>query len=421
MKDGLTRRGFLGASLLFAGGSLVACNASDPTGKASAGGAKITLNQYYHAYGEKGVQQAVQRYAAEYTKANPDVAVNITWVGGEYETRLNAALLTPQAPDIFEIGDFRYQMIKNGQLAPLDDIINPAEYVKANVDNVTADGKVYGVKMMDDIMMLYYRKSVLEAAGVTPPTTFDELATAAKKLTTDKMKGLFVGNDGVGDAGYLLLWSGGGDVIKDGKATFQEGAEAISGLRRLHQDGSLLLGFPTDWYDPGAIVQNAVAMQWCGLWAMPDIQKALGDDFGVIPWPAFTSGGTSVGRLGGWYELVNAKSRHVDEAKKYVQWLWAKQDDLQQDFCLNYGFHVPARTPVAEKALQGGKLASGPAKEAVAISQQSGRSFPALWNTAMGTAFGQAVAGVAKGEGDAAGLLGDAAAKVQAELDKQLA
>ncbi|MDT0262349.1 hypothetical protein [Jatrophihabitans lederbergiae] len=41
-----------------------------------------------------------------------------------------------------------------------------------------------------------------------PPQTFDELVTAAKKLTTKDVKGLFVGNDGGG--GVLagpVLWS----------------------------------------------------------------------------------------------------------------------------------------------------------------------------------------------------------------------
>src|SRR5262249_2936040 len=163
------------------------------------------------------------------------------------------------------------------QLAPLDDIYgaDKAKFNPADVDYLTVDGKVYGVKMIDDVMMLYYRKSVLAAAGIQPPKTFDELATAAKALTTKKMKGLFVGNDGIGDAAYLLMWSTGGDVIQDGKISYATAAnaEAVAGLRRLHQDGSLLLGFTTDWYDPGAIVQNATAMQWCGLWAMPAIKK----------------------------------------------------------------------------------------------------------------------------------------------------
>jgi len=417
------RRRFLTTSLLIAGGAVLTGCAGDPLKKSGGDGsaAKITINQWYHAYGEKGTQEAVKRYALEYTKANPDVAINITWVAGEYETKLNSALLTADAPDVFEIGDFRHQMVKNGQLAPLDDILadTRAEFSKADLDVATVDGKVYGIKMIDDIMMLFYRRSLLEKAGITPPRTYAELVEAAKKLTTSKMKGLFVGNDGVGDAGFLLAWSAGGDLIDGKKIAFNrpETAAAVGALRQLHEANALLLDFTTDWYDPGAISQNAAAMHWCGLWAMPDIKKSLGEDFGVVPWPAFGAGGRPAARLGGWYELVNAKGKHVEEAKKYVQWLWLKQADLQQDWCVKYGFHVPPRTGVAAKTTE---FTAGPAKDAVAISQQYGRSFPNLWNSAMATAFGEAVTKIAKQKADTTAALGEAAAKCQAELDKQL-
>ena len=415
----VNRRTFLGTSLLFVAGTAVACSSGGGTG---ASGAKITLNQWYHAYGEQGTQQAVKRYAAEYTKANPDVAIKISWIAGDYETRLNSTLLTADAPDVFEIGDFRAQNVKNGLLAPLDDIIAPArsDYAKAALDTATVDGKVYGVKMMDDVMMLYYRKSVLSAAGVTPPQTFDELVQAATKLTTGGRKGLFIGSDGVGDIGYLLLWSGGGDLIDPaGKtATFAspQGVAAISGLKRLHDSKALLEGFTTDWSDPAAFNQNAVAMQWSGLWAMPDIKKRHGDDFGVIPWPSFGPTGTPAARVGGWYELVNAKGKNVEAAKKYVQWLWIQQAALQKDWCVRYGFHIPARKSIAA---QTSEFTSGPAKDAADISRQYGHSFPATWNKATTTAFTQSLVKIANGRADPAAELAAAQTKCQAEIDKQ--
>ena len=92
-------------------------------------------------------------------------------------------------------------------------------------------------------------------------------------------------------------------------------------------------------------------MQWCGLWAMPGIQKALGDDFGVVAWPAFSS---SVGKPstfpGGWGAMVSAKSKNVDAAKAYVKWLWIDNPKDQEDFNLSYGFHVPPRKSLAAKA-----------------------------------------------------------------------
>ena len=55
------------------------------------------------------------------------------------------------------------------------------------------DGKVYGIRMIDDPQFLYYRKSLLEKAGVQPPTTFDELIEASRKLDNGGVKGLYLG------------------------------------------------------------------------------------------------------------------------------------------------------------------------------------------------------------------------------------
>ncbi len=426
MEAPLSRRNFLVGSMLFAGGVLVsACNTGDPLNKSgNSTGAKVTLNQWYHAYGEDGTQQAVQRYAQEFTKANPDIAVNITWIAGDYETKLNSALLTSQAPDLFEFGDFRYQNVKNGLLAPLDDIVDPVrdDYSKAAVDTVTVDGKIYGVKMMDDVMMLFYRKSVLQAAGVAPPQTFAELLEATKKLNTDKQKGLYLGTDGVGDSAYLLLWSASADIFDPSgkKIAFDtpQAVAAIDGLKQLHDSGGLLKGYTTDWSDPGAFKDKAVAMQWCGLWAIPQIKKALGDDFGVLPWPKFGDAGKPAARVGGWWQLVNAKGSNVDAAKKYVDWLWVQQQELQKDWCVKYGFHIPARKQIAAQTTE---FADGPAKDAVTISQQYGHTFPALWNKASQTTFLQSIVKIANGQAPAATELADVAKKAQAETDKQLA
>ncbi|WP_207898606.1 ABC transporter substrate-binding protein [Amycolatopsis pittospori] len=422
----ISRRDFLVGSMLFAGGAVVsACATGDPLNKGgNSSGAKVTLNQWYHAYGEDGTQEAVKRYAREFTKANPDIAVNITWIAGDYETKLNSALLTSQAPDLFELGDFRYQNVKNGLLAPLDDIVAPVrgEFSQAALDMVTVDGKLYGVKMMDDVMMLFYRKSVLQAAGIAPPQTFAELLEATKKLNADKQNGLYLGTDGVGDSAYLLLWSAGVDLFDaSGEKVAFDGPRAVAaieGLKQLHDSGGLLKGYTTDWSDPGAFKDKAVAMQWCGLWAMPQIKKSLGDDFGVVPWPKFGDAGRPAARVGGWSQLVNAKGSHVDAAKEYVNWLWIQQQELQKDWCVKYGFHIPARKPIAAQTTE---FAEGAAKDAVAISQQNGHTFPALWNKASQNLLLQSVVKIANGEAAAGPELADAAKKVQAEVDKQLA
>ncbi|MFE7512192.1 ABC transporter substrate-binding protein [Streptomyces sp. NPDC057540] len=420
----LSRRGFLTGSLIVAAGTVLPATAcsTDPVGGAAGSGAKTTLNVWYHAYGETGTQQAVLRYATAFTKAHPDIAVKVTWVPGDYSGKINATLLTDAAPDVFEIGDFSESLARRGQIAALDDVYGDAksDFNTNAVEAVTVDGKLYGVKMIDDVMMLYYRKSALAKAGITPPRSFDELVAAAKALTTKKSKGLFLGNDGLGDSGILAVFSNGGDLVTpEGKVAFgsPQALEALKGLKRLHDDKSLLLGFTTDWWDPAALTQGVVPMQWSGLWAMPAIKDALGDDFGVLPWPAFKAGGAPVVRVGGWTSMVNAKGGNVAAAKKFVQWLWVQQSDLQKDFAESYGFHVPPRTSVAASAE---KLAEGTAKEAVVLADRHGKHYPGTWDSAVSNTFNAAAVKIAEGQGDPATLLADAVKKAQSEIDKQL-
>ncbi|MFG2334877.1 ABC transporter substrate-binding protein [Streptomyces sp. NPDC048604] len=415
----LSRRGFLGGSLLFVAGAAIGCS-TNPTGGSSSG-AKTTLNVWSHAYGEAGTQQALNRYAAAFTKANPDIAVKVTWVPGDYTAKLNASLLTDAAPDVFEHGDFTQGLARRGQVAALDEQYGStkADFTQSNLDRVTVDGKLYGVKMIDDVMMLYYRKSVLAKAGIAPPQTFDALVAAAKALTTKKSKGLFVGNDGIGDTHILQVFSNGGQLVADGKVGFAtpQAVEAVTALKRLHDDKSLLLGFTTDWWDPAAFVQGVAPMQWCGLWAMPAIEKALGDDFGILPWPAFKAGGTPVMRVGGWTSCVNAKGKNVDAAKKFVQWLWIEQTEHQKDWSESYGFHVPPRKSAAASA---DKLTKGAARETVVLAAKYGAQNPNTWDSASGTPFAAAAAKIVAGQGDPARLLADAAGKAQSAVDKQL-
>ena len=114
-----------------------------------------------------------------------------------------------------------------------------------------------------------------------------------------------------------------------------------------------MLGAPNDWYAADAFNKDLTAMQWTGLWTFPDIVKAVGDDFGVLPWPKFsaTVGAQSV-PIGAYGSAVSAKSKNVDAAKAYVKWLWVDQTADQLDFAQSYGFHVPARKSLADKGLK---------------------------------------------------------------------
>lgn len=423
-----TRRRFLQSTGAMAlGGSLLAACAGTGGGgsTASSGGGSSslpTLQQWYHQYGEAGTHEAVLKYAKNYTKAN----VKVSWVpgtGNEYPNKTRAALLGSGAPDVFELPGPTLELVKAGALEPLDDIIADAksDFSPASLKPLTVNGKIYAIKMINDLAFVYYRKSLFQKANLQPPKTIDELIAAAKKLSNGNMKGLYIGPDGGADALNLILgWSSGGELItEDNKITFNTDrmAAAYSKLYELNKSGGVLPDAPTFWWDPSAFTQGLCAMQWCGLWAMPGITKALGDDFGIFPWPAFDDKGTPAAGVGGWSEMVWAKGKNVDAAKAYVKELWITNAAVQKDWSVGYGFHVPPRTSTAAST---DKLKSGTAAQAVEIMNKYGKYLPPAWDGTISNTLLDAVSKIAKNGGNAKAILDAAAEKSNAELQKIL-
>jgi multiple sugar transport system substrate-binding protein len=422
--SGFSRRRLLGVGGGLAAMAVAGCGSNtgrDTSSGGASSGSKPALAQWYHQYGEAGTQQAVQRYAKEY----PDATVTVQWSPGDYDKKTAAALLTDNGPDVFEYGNGpSIDMIKGNQVVDLSDLLDDttkADFTPSLIARMTYQGKLYAIPQVTDMQLLVYRKSLLEQAGVQPPQTVDELLAAAKKLTTDKVKGLFVGNDGgVGILGGPALWSAGLDYLtEDNQFGFDDPAavESLRKLRELFTSKTLLLGAPTDWSDPSAFTQGLTAMQFTGLWTFPAIQKALPDDFGVLPWPKLnaTTGKPSV-PVGAYGSTVSAKSKNVDAAKKFVKWLWVDQTDKQLDFAQSYGFHIPARKSLAEKAE---KLKSGPAADAVKFVNENGHAqTPILWSPKSGTAYSDALNRIIKNGTDPATEIKAVKAVVEAELKR---
>lgn len=413
-------------TVVVAGGAVVFSGYGTPT-RATAQD-KIRLTQWYHQYGEEGTQQAAQRYAEEYTKVNPNVEVEMVWQPGDYEgAELPAALLTDEGPDVYE-GHPTVAMVKAGQIEPLDDLFTEEVKQDFHPNNLavnTIDGKIYAVKMIDDMGLLYYRKSMLSEAGINPPQTMDEVIAAATALDTGRVKGLFLGNDGgIAALNVLAPQSAGTDfidpatnkIILDPART----ALAFQKLKEINDSGALLIGAPTDWWDPSAFNQGLAAMQWTGLWAMPAILAAHGDDVGVLPWPKLDDQGTPVTFWAGWSEMVNPRgqNKNVAEAKKFVKWLWIDKTDLQQDWSLSYGFHVPPKQSAAAAAEP---LKTGPAAEAVGFLNQYGKILPPQWTAAMGTMLNDSIANIIRNGADATAEVTSLIGKLQAELDAVVA
>lgn len=382
-----------------------------------------TIAQWYHQYGETGTHEAVMRYAKDFKQAN----VNVSWIAGTgnaYPDKVQTSLLGSNPPDVFELSSLSVSMVKAGLVEPLDDILgdSKSDFLPADLSPYTVDGKIYGIKMISDPTFVYYRKSMFQEAGITaPPATVDDLISITKKLSKGDRKGLYIGPDGgVNALSYIAGWAAGGDFISaDNKIVFNTDrvAAAYLKLHELNATGAVLPDAPTYWWDPSSFTQGLCAMQWCGLWAMPGITKALGDDFGIFPWPALDSQSKPATVNGGWAEMVSAKGKNIAVAKELVKALWIQNTQTQIDWNVAYGFHVPPRASIASKTTQ---LQSGSPAQAVDFLNKYGHANPPLWDTAMDTALTDAVSSIVKNGGNALTLLNQAADKCNTELQKEL-
>ncbi|MFG2285469.1 ABC transporter substrate-binding protein [Streptomyces sp. NPDC048595] len=415
---GIDRRRVLaaGGGVALAAALATACGSN--TGRGG-GGSGTGISQWYHQYGEPGTQQAVERYAAAYKKAK----VSVQWRPGDYDRQTAAALLTDSGPDVFEVNGPLLDQIQGGQVVDLTAEVEPVkdDFNQAVLAPKIWRDKIWGIPQAVDMQLLYYRRSALKDAGVEPPRTLDELVDAAKALSGKggKGKGLFLGNDGgVGVLSGTPLFAAGLSLIdEDGKVGFDDPAAArvLGKIRQLYADKSLLLGAPTDWSDPAAFIQGLTAMQWSGLWALPQIKKALGDDFGVLPFPKDGSGGKPAVPVGAYGSAVSARSARKAEAKAFAKWLWVERTDFQRDFALSYGFHIPARISLAKKAAE---LREGAAADAVRYATEYGHAEPLLWTTADRTAYQDALSRIVKDGANPESELKGVVRKVNAELQR---
>ncbi len=103
---------------------------------------------------------------------------------------------------VYASADWLPAFIAAGGLAPIDEYIAtmPADFLnladlEPGLSNLTFDGQVYGFPSEGDTAWLFYRTDLLEAAGIAPPKTMDEMLAAAQALNaTPDRYGMVIGS-----------------------------------------------------------------------------------------------------------------------------------------------------------------------------------------------------------------------------------
>ncbi|WP_344651902.1 sugar ABC transporter substrate-binding protein [Cryptosporangium japonicum] len=255
-------------------------------------------------------------------------------------------------PDVLMLDNPDLQQIAaTGALSPLSDYDLKADgYVPGVVAASTYKDKLYGLQPVTNTIGLFYNKDILAAAGVQPPTTWEELRAAAKKLTKGKQYGIGFSAPANYEGTWQFLpfmWSNGGD---EKNIATPETAAALQLWVDLVKDGSASKSV-LNWTQADVNDQfkaGNAAMMVNGPWQFPVLNEDTNLHYDVVPIPAPKAGGTAVAPLGGetWTVPNTGNKDKQKNAAKIVECL---NSDENQLLLAKERQTVPTKTSLQDK------------------------------------------------------------------------
>lgn len=385
----LSRRSvLLGAGGIAAAAALAGCDKSSGGNAGTSGGAGGPLTVWASTTFAGTTSTALAQAAQEYgSKHNATITVQ-GFPANDLTGKITTALGGGSGPDIVIVDAAQVPVLAAAKL--LVDItgrFNPIkdQYFAGNVASVTYNKASYAVPLDTNNVALFWNKQLFSKAGIAnPPSTWDELRSAAKELTGGKQYGYMLGAKGYGSFLYWpWLWQNGGQITDStaAKAAFNspEGLEAWNFYSGLYLADKVVpptfVGVTQAWdqYIQPFLTQE-VAMMAIGDWGIAPIAKGNPSlEYGVAPLPKGKQAATV---LGGNAVAVTKVAKNQDAAWGFVSWLTAKE----QEHVLQDGYkRLPARTDVSNSSFS----SADPARQVFAGQAAVAKSRPSVaqWNS----------------------------------------
>lgn len=133
--------------------------------------------------------EAMNQLIAKFEEANPDITVkHVTFPYADYQTRVVAAKVAGQGPDVVQLFyGWLDNFVAGGLIQPLDPEVFPYDQIESEffpiVSAMKRGDSYYGLPTAVRSLALFYNKQLFEEAGLdpnNPPQTLDELIEAAK-------------------------------------------------------------------------------------------------------------------------------------------------------------------------------------------------------------------------------------------------
>lgn len=199
-----------GCSAPGAGGGSTGADQPEITSKVTAADVKDGGDTTLTMWADVAEKPLMEKLVPAYEKAYPNVDVKITYKSFDdlVATVVNAANST-NAPDVFQ-GNIGYAvdgaLVKGKLVRPLDDVAKTYGWTsgtgastlapsKWQADGSTfGSGTLYGMSPISEVQGIYYDKAKLDALGLQPPTSIDDLEADLAKAKAAGEQPIVLGN-----------------------------------------------------------------------------------------------------------------------------------------------------------------------------------------------------------------------------------
>lgn len=292
----------------------------------------IVWKRLFEEWNQQFFLDCAEKYNAE--NRGYHITMEIVAENG-FNELLNAARETGTAPVMYDNNhNYIAQMAARQEIMPLTGLLSEEaekDVLKNVADVISYEGKLYGYPQFIELgNVLFYRKDMMEAAGITSvPKTWAELLEAGQKMTTPEVFGLEI--PCWGD----MQWTMWGWMLQSGHLALTDdwSAPNVKDYRDLclfWRDCYATDAVPQQNLDAytsvGSLCRGEVAMTICGSYGLgeiansyPDVKDVIG--IAAIPTKDGEPAPTSV--YGGFSFVVDAKAtpEQAAGAADFLTWM----------------------------------------------------------------------------------------------------
>ncbi|MFJ3672017.1 ABC transporter substrate-binding protein [Streptomyces sp. NPDC090106] len=302
----------------------------------------VTLKLVAADYGDSAANSS-QKYwdglAETYESKHPGVEVDVSvYSWNDVDAKVKDMVAAGHAPDMAQIGSYA-DYAADDLLYSADDLLSistQADFASQLAGAGEVDGTLYGMPFAASTRLLFYNKTLFKKAGLTPPKTWDELASDAAALKEEGVKypyALPLGSEEAQAETMQWLLSGGGGYTTSMGTYGIDSTENVDTFTWLKDDlvGAGLTGPVAPGKLNRAAAFSAFADGEVGMLnGHPTLMQMAGKkgvDYGMVPMPGVDGRSTVSMGVADWMTAFK-QNGHADEVGSFLDFVYSEKNVL---------------------------------------------------------------------------------------------